>query len=357
MNKIILNLMCSLFVLVTLPDYAQSNITKLDNIKAQKVSDVTSINVREKIILGGAEQWISIQSEDTSNPILLILHGGPGFAMMPLFHISNSELENYFIVVNWDQRGAGMSYSSNIPKETMTLSQLLSDAHELTGYLRIRFNRKKIFILGHSFGTILGTFLIRDYPEDYYAYGGIGQVVNVIENEQLSYDFALEQAYKDSNRKAIDELNNIGRPNEAGEYSDDSGYDITMKWVGYYGGELYGKRDSEEIERTILNSKMYENIRDDVIKGWSFSQELFNDNAIWSFDFRLSVNHVDVPMYFFTGRHDYDTPCTLVKQYYNTLSAPIKEIIWFENSSHFPFYEEPQKFNKMIIEKFTTHPF
>lgn len=354
MKMFIRSFVCSLLLIGVLFGCSKSSGDDV-NTKVENVVSENNINVLEKIILGGVEQWVSIKSEDISNPILLVLHGGPGFAMMPLFHERNRELEDHFIVVNWDQRGAGMSYSDNIPKETMTLSQFRSDAHELTEYLKTRFIREKIFMLGHSSGTILGIFLIHDYPEDYYAYGGVGQVVNVIENEQLSYDFALKQASMDSNTQAITELQSIGRPNKNGEYSDDSGYDITIKWVGYYGGEVYGKRDSEEIEMTILNSREYENQRENITKGWAFSQELFSDNAIWSFDFRTSVNQVDVPVYFFTGRHDYDTPFSLVEQYYDKLSAPTKEIIWFENSAHFPFYEEPQKFNKMIIEKFISH--
>ncbi|MDM8552670.1 alpha/beta hydrolase [Desulfobacterales bacterium HSG2] len=309
----------------------------------------------ENITLGGIEQWILIQSNGFSKPILLVLHGGPGFAMMPLFHEKNRELEDHFIVVNWDQRGAGRSYSPNIPKESMTLAQLLSDAHELTGYLKDRFDREKIFIVGHSFGTILGIFLVRSYPDDYLAFGSVGQVVDVIENEQLSYDFALSQAVADNNASAITELEQTGRPDEQGEYADDSGYEITMKWVSHYGGEMYGKTDSEEIEEAILNSEVYANHQEELINGWTFSQALFDDENVWQLDFRTSVAKVDVPVYFFTGRHDYDTPFKLVEQYYEVLNAPTKEIIWFENSAHFPFYEEAENFNKMIIAKFLNH--
>ncbi|RTR36848.1 alpha/beta hydrolase [Shewanella canadensis] len=314
--------------------------------------DATEMDVLEQVTLGGVEQWISIQGKDISKPILLVLHGGPGFAMMPLLHEKNRELEEHFIVVNWDQRGAGLSYSPSILKESMTLSQFLSDGHELTEYLKTRFNREKIFMLGHSSGTIIGTFLIHSYPDNYYAFGSVGQVVDVIENEQLSYDFALEKAIAASNEIAITELDYIGRPNEDGEYTDDSGYDITIKWVGYYGGEVYGKSGSEEIEEFILNRPVYSNQQKKIISGWGFSQELFNDEAIWYLDFRISVNQVYVPVYFFTGRHDNDTPSSLIEQYYDVLSAPTKEIIWFENSSHFPFYEEPQKFNEMVVQKF-----
>ncbi len=210
-----------------------------------------------EVTLGGIEQTILIQSNDFSKPILLILHGGPGYAMLPLLHINNQKLEDHFIIVNWDQRGAGRSYFPNIPKESMTLSQFLSDAYELTKYLKMRFDRKKLFIMGHSFGTILGLHLLKEHPDDYFAFFGVGQVVDVIENEQLSYDFALRSATKDNNKTAISELKHIGRPNGQGEYIDASGYEITMKWMSNYGGDLYRKKDSGEIEEILLNSKIY----------------------------------------------------------------------------------------------------
>ena len=209
--------------------------------------------------------------------------------------------------------------------------------------------------MGHSSGTILGIFLIQTYPDDYFAFGGVGQVVDVIENEQLSYDFALSQAVADNNTQAVAELEQIGRPNEQGEYTDDSGYEITLNWVGYYGGEMYGKTDSEEIEEAILNSAVYANYQEELINGWEFSQTLLADATVWQLDFRTRVPEVEIPVYFFTGRHDYDTPFKLVEQYLEVLNAPKKEIIWFENSAHFAFYEESEKFNEMVITKFLNH--
>jgi pimeloyl-ACP methyl ester carboxylesterase len=315
-------------------------------------SSANGVEGPQKITLGGIDQWISIQGNDFSKPVLLVMHGGPGYAMMSLFHENNRELEDHFVVVNWDQRGAGRSYSSDIPRQTMTLKQFILDAHDLTAYLKNRFDRDKIFLIGHSFGTLIGTILIQDYPDDYFALCNVGQVVNVVENEQLSYGFALEQALAHDKKKAIRELKYVGAPDDQGAYADDSGYEITMKWVGYYGGELYGEKDSGEIEDQILNSDIYENYQEEIISGWSFSQELFNDEAVWDIDLREDITHVEVPVFFFMGRFDYDTPFPLVEQYYNVLQAPRKEIIWFDKSAHFPFYEEPDKFNEMLIDRF-----
>ena len=316
----------------------------------QSDEENVSIDSLETITLGGIEQWILIQGNDVSNPVLLVLHGGPGYVMMPLLHEKNRELEDHFIVVNWDQRGAGKSYSPEIAEDSMTLEQFVSDAHDLTQALKERFGQEKIYLLGHSLGTVLGMLLIGEYPDDCHAFVGVGQVVDIIENEQMSYDFALEQAEAENNSVAIDELEEIGRPNEDGEYTNESGYDITEEWVAYYGGDLYGRNSTEEVENDILASGIYSADTGKIEKGWEFSQAIFSDETLWYLDFRTELTEVDVPVFFFTGRHDYDTPFPLVEDYYDVLTAPAKEIVWFESSAHFPFYEEPGRFNKMMIE-------
>lgn len=306
--------------------------------------------VLEQIELGGVDQWILTHGNHPENPVLLVLHGGPGYAMMPLLHDYNVELEEHFTVVNWDQRGAGKSYSPDIPEESMTLEQFVSDARELTELLQSRHDKEKIYLLGHSFGTVLGMLLIDRYPEHYWGFVGVGQVVDVIENEQLSYDFALSQATAAGNQEAIDQLREVGRPDDDGQYRDASGYEVTMEWVGYYGGDVYGETSTAEIEAAILSSEVYAEDQEKVQMGWEFSQTLFSDEDLWYLDFRELITRVDVPVFFFMGRHDYDTPYALVEEYFALLEAPVKELIWFEEVAHFPFYEDPAGFNAAMID-------
>lgn len=310
-----------------------------------------SIDSLEKVKIGGIDQWIYITGTDTSKPILLFLHGGPGFAMLPFLHENNPELEKYFTVVNWDQRGAGLSYSSKIPEESMTLQQLVSDTHELTSYLKERFKQEKIYLMAHSFGTVLGMKVIDLYPDDYNSFISIGQVVSFSENERLSYDFALKSATEANNKKAIKELTKVGRPDENGNYKDDSGYDITVEWLSYFGGSVYGKQSSEELENYILSLPIYKDENDKIVRSWSFSNVIFEDKEVLSLDFKKSIKKVKVPVYFLSGTHDYETPFELTEEYFNMLDAPRKEMILFEYSAHFPFYEEAQKFNDILINK------
>src|SRR5690606_8881641 len=168
-----------------------------DNIPITAIKD--SAALPRYIELGGFKLVVRIAGDDVANPILLLLHGGPGFTEMALFAEYNKDLEKEFIVVNWDQRGAGLSYAPNIPDSTMTLEQFINDAHELVTWLKTTYKKEKIYVLGHSWGSVLGVNLVQRYPEDFYAYVGVGQGVNMFDNERLSFKFTLDTAIADNN--------------------------------------------------------------------------------------------------------------------------------------------------------------
>lgn len=307
----------------------------------------------EFVEIGGIEQAIKIDGNDMSKPVLLVLHGGPGYAMLPVFHNSMPELEDHYIVVNWDQRGAGRSYSSSISYSSMTLSQQIADAHELTEMLKDRFDKEKIYILGHSWGTVIGTELIRDYPEDYIAYIGVGQVINVIRNEQHCYKLTLAKAREENHQEAIKQLTTIGEVSDYGYYQNDylgeDGWDVTNKWMEYFGGSLYGETSSDDVLDYILGDDIYKNNINQWSKGFDFSQYIFDDESVYYFDFTKTHLNFSVPVYFFNGEHDFETPYTLVEEYYDAIRSE-KHLVWFENSAHFPFYKETSKFVSELIK-------
>ena len=153
-----------------------------------------SVARMEYVELGGSRQWICVRGESVDKPLLLILHGGPGTPEVLPFRRYDAGLEKDFIVVNWDQRGSGKSYSPSMTADSMTIEQILSDAHELVGYLKESFGKEKIYLLGHSWGTILGALLASRYPEDFHAYIGMGQWVSMGDNERLCYEFTRSEA-------------------------------------------------------------------------------------------------------------------------------------------------------------------
>jgi len=318
--------------------------------------DVVCGSVAEMIpvTLGGFEQWLVIRGVDRTNPVLLFIHGGPGTAETPLFLSLSKELQNDFVVVTWDQRGTGKSFSQDISPETMTTEQFITDAHELVGYLKDRFGAEKIYIVGHSWGTVLGMYLIDRYPEDFYAYVGIGQVVNMHENERISYEYVCSRAIELGNEKAIRELKEVGPPVD-GMYGDDpsdlGGLMIQRKWLTKLGGGLYGKTSYLPYYATYILSPEY-SIFDslNVLKGKKISLEQMLTQLL-EVDIFSEIPNVDVPVYFFSGRHDYNTPFELVEKYYEAIEAPKKELVWFEESAHSPNIEEPGRFNRLMVEK------
>ena len=175
-----------------------------------RIESNDGIAVIEKVRLGGLEQWIQIRGRDKSKPILLFLHGGPGFPQMPFAHL-NSELERHFVVVQWDQRGAGKSYSSSVPDESMRVTQFVSDAHELVQILLARFGAQRCYLVAHSWGSLFGAQLAAQYPDLFFAYVGIGHTVDLPQTAQVLYRFSLDSARGGDPHKAIADLERIGR--------------------------------------------------------------------------------------------------------------------------------------------------
>ncbi|MBU5426984.1 alpha/beta hydrolase [Tissierella pigra] len=306
-----------------------------------------SIASIQKVEIGGIEQYIMIRGRDINNPILLFLHGGPGYSQISYARKYQEELEDNFIVVNWDQRGSGMSFSFNIPKETMNREQFIEDGKELIDYLCRKYNKEKIYLVGHSWGSELGLYIIDRYPEKITAFISIGQVVNGIDNEVVSYDYVVEMAQKENNEKALEDLEKIGRPPYKKKVRDRA---TQRKWLGKYGGVERKVNTLKDIILSSFFSPEYTGI-----DGLKFALgNKFTADTMWGhnndLDFMRDLPEVKVPIYFCVGRYDYNTPSILVEHYYNNIIAPKKEIIWFEESAHFPHFEEPEKFAQLAIQ-------
>jgi len=314
--------------------------------KIQK-HDILSISSLEKIIIGGVRQSICIHGKSIDNPVLLILHGGPGDAAMPMWLSKNSGLEEDYIVVNWDQRGAGKSYYSFSDSNDISIDTFVADALEITNYLRKSFQKEKIFLLGHSWGSVLSLKLIQNHPELFNAYIGVGQVVNMKESEHLSYNYTLKEAERRNDKAALTALNSMG--NDFLMKSDwlNSLY-TQRKLLAKYGGSLYGKVDYSGFNRYFLTAPEYSLL--DIIKlGKGSKQSL---KCLWPelmlVNFFETAPRVEIPIYFFHGKYDNTTSAVLLEEFFNQIEAPLKEIFWFDTSAHFPQWEEPEKFNSIL---------
>ena len=295
--------------------------------------------------LGGLEQWVMIRGERISNPALILLHGGPGFSETHFFRRFNAPLETCFTVVYWDQRGAGRSFSRTIPRSSMTVEQFILDLDDLVEAVRRRVGQDKVIIFGHSWGSALGALYAARFPEKVAVYVGCEQVGDSIAAEQASYAFALAEAERRHNTKALRELRAIGRP----PYDNARSVFVERTWIQRFEGQL-SPRALWKIGRDFLGCPEMSLVDlPDIVRGFRFTLD-----AMWSeirtLNFFSLVPSLRMPVFLFVGRHDRWIPPETSVAYFNALTAPSKQLVWFEESAHEPFVDEPAKFNRTMIE-------
>jgi pimeloyl-ACP methyl ester carboxylesterase len=329
--------------LVAFRSYKQRQVAK--RIAITSPNGVASV---EKVRLGGVDQWIQIRGHDRTKPLLLFLHGGPGFPEMPFSYV-NSALEKDFVVVHWDQRGAGKSYSSDVPADSMNAEQFVSDTRELTDLVTRRFGQRKLFLVAHSWGTLVGALTVSRYPDLFHAYIAIGQVVDPPESERWAYRFAVNLAERAGNKKAISELTKIGLP----PYKRVSDYDTMRKWVALFSVQKRYEPSPIKFAWLALCSPVY-SWRDllNIPLGARFSFSHLWQEAFYQTNLMREAPHIEVPVYFLEGRHDYTVTVTaeMAQRYFQALDAPHgKKLIWFENSGHWPHLREPDKYRNVLV--------
>jgi pimeloyl-ACP methyl ester carboxylesterase len=289
----------------------------------------------EQVELNGSHQWILIRGQDRDNPLVLFLHGGPGMPAMYLAHASTRKLERDFVVVHWDRRDAGKSYDPHMPTSQERVSQQLADAEALIRLLRQRFAARPMFLVGHSWGTYLGVLLAQRDPEWFAAYVGMGQVTDIAEQRLVADGFIEQEAQRRGRREATAEMQ--AQPDAYRE-----------KWLFEFGAELHHATSFLPLLMTGLAAPEY-TLRDalNVPKGPQFAARHMQYDVIAT-SLSTTVRSLDIPVFLFAGRYDYVTPSALGVAYVQALQAPCKQIVWFENSAHFPFYEEPENFARAM---------
>lgn len=321
-------------------------VSIFSNVALAQSNAESNISILEEVMLGNAKQWIQISATDINNPILLFLHGGPGFASMPYSHVDSKLLEKHFIVVNWDQLGAGKSYNKGINPRDMTVERFYDNTHELIQLLKKRFNKEKVFLIGHSWGSCLGLYTAINHPEDLYAFIGMGQAIDLLQGEIDGYNYTMREALEINDTIAIKTLQDIGTPPYKGGIQS-----LTKQrmLLGKFGG-AFKSLSYQEILNMRLSSPYYtEADQNNYMQGYGFSFYCLWDQ-IMKVNFFNEETELTVPVYFFEGRYDFGTPFALVEKYFEKINAPHKEIVWFENSGHFPNLEETQKYQEQIIK-------
>jgi pimeloyl-ACP methyl ester carboxylesterase len=304
---------------------------------------LNSIAEIERIRIGGINQYLMIRGNNIKNPVILFVHGGPGQSEIGYIRQSQKELEEKFVVVRWDQRGSGLSASKDIPKESLNINILVSDTNEITEYLIKRFNQPKILIAGHSWGTIIATNAVKNTPEKYLAYIGVGQFVDAKEGEKISYDYTTSEAKKQNNMKVINKLEKIGPP----PYTADD-FLIRAQCLSMLGC-VFKTDPTINMGKTLMLSPEYTLLTKLSYMKNALASSKILAPEILQVKFLEDIKEFKVPVYFLMGKYDYHTPTAMVEKFYNQLQAPKKDLILFEKSAHVPQLEENEKFNKTLI--------
>lgn len=298
----------------------------------------------EKIFIevNGDQQGMFLQSEDAHNPVLLFLHGGPGSPEIAFTQDYPTGLEKIFTVCWWEQRGSGISYNRKILKETMTLEQMIADTIVVANYLRKRFGKDKIYIMGHSWGSVLGVLTVQKMPELFHAYIGMGQVVRQLESERMAYTFMLNQFRAAGDKKMVRKLE---------KFPIDQGAEVSLPYLAVRSigmsklgiGILHRVMSMTECVMIVLHYKGY-NWKEKLKYPLGSSLGLkYLWGAVLATDFVKQVPRLEVPVYIFQGKYDYQVSYLLAKEYFQTVEAPIKGFYTFEESAHSPCFEEPEK--------------
>ena len=293
--------------------------------------------------INGVKQYLSIRSEKEGLPILLYLHGGPGDAALPQMLKYNKELEKYYTVVVWEQRGAGLSYYPFGKDEEMTIQTFVEDAHTIVLMMLERFKQEKVYLLAHSWGTVIGLQLIKKYPDLVHAYIGCGQVVYMKKSCKLQCDFLSDKFQ--GKQKLMQKLKSVDYTYASDNWLQDLMF-VTRNVIKNK-GSVYGKTSNFQYYLDFLFCKKY-HFRNLInrIKGSDqsilyFWQELMETNFEEDTEFQ-------VPVIFIEGRYDYHVSSELAKDYYDKIKTD-KQLYWFEQSGHFPHWEEAERFNHIMI--------
>ena len=308
-----------------------------------------SLSERVTVEIGGIPQSMFIQSADPANPVLLFLHGGPGMVEFFMEEEYPTGLEQHFTMVWWEQRGAGMSFSPDIPPETMTMEQMIADAIEVADYLRARFGQERIILLGHSWGAYLGIQVAAAAPDRFLAYVGMGQIAHQLRSEVMAREYLLDLYRARGDAGMVRRL-------EGAPVSMEHG--TSAAWMRLRDRAMHSAGVGHTREMTSVITGIFlpmwrvraytlpEKIN--IWRGKIRSRPFFWEDLLRD-DLNARLTTFDLPIYFFTGRHDFTSAAEVSRTYFDAIDAPVKGFYLFENSAHSPLFEEPERATDILL--------
>lgn len=297
------------------------------------------------VTLGGIEQWVTIRGEDRDNPVLLFLHGGPGDVTNPWSYAVFRPWLKHFVVVQWDQRGAGRTLGRNGPSvaSSITLERLTRDGIELAEWVGRTLGKDKVILVGHSWGSILGVFMVKARPDLFYAYVGTGQVADPSRSYVVAYSELLSKARASGNDRAIAELEDIGPP----PYIDGRGYAVQRKWSNLF------ERADIFIAATLGLALSAPGATPQDVNDWIEGQGISAEQLVPQtrrLDPDQLAGDFSVPFFVFQGAEDFTTPTRLARMYVESVRAPVKAFVALDGG-HFAVFMQSEQFLAELLAR------
>src|SRR5262249_18427617 len=293
------------------------------------------------LTLGGIQQWMTIRGTDRKNPVLVILHGGPGETQSPLVS-TYAPLEHDFVVVQWDQRGAGKTLRQVDAVQGTSLALLIQDGIELTQYIKNYLHTEEIVLVGHSWGSFLGAHIIKQRPELFRAFVGTGQVVTWREVVENQYRYTLDRARKESNASVVAELEALGVP--ALDKFDQ--YLVMRRRLNTYlaPSDVQWLTKQDALVRSVLSADDLNAYRQGFQTMSGLASTVFSmDLPSLGFDFK-------VPFFLIQGKEDHITPLSMAASYFEMIKAPTKRMTVIEGAGHFALMTHMPQFASVLRE-------
>jgi pimeloyl-ACP methyl ester carboxylesterase len=302
------------------------------------------------VSIGEIEQWVTAKGDSCANPVLFFISGGPGNPLSPLSDSIYSSGERDFIVVQWDQRGAGMTYGRNPPPgdEKLTIARMTQDGNELAAYLIKRFGKRKVILWGSSWGSILAVYMAKAHPEQFYAYVGTSQVVNSQEAQAASYKKLTELAIEAKDEASLAVLKQVGTP----PWVDPRSFGKVRRVIRKYEAKVTTPPPANWGKAAFYTTPKAEA---DYEAGEDYSFLNFvgmhGDGMLSQVDLPKLGTDFAMPVYFIEGAHDLLAPPELARKYFDSIKAPDKGFVLLEHAGHDPNQDVVNAEYKVLRER------
>lgn len=341
----------ALVVVATVGALTMRHVGQTMNAEIGRIVAPNGIDESGYMTVGGVRQWVTVRGQDKSLPVLLYLHGGPGGALSDVSYLFQRTWEDYFTVVQWDQRGFGRS---DVDRDkiagTVTRTRYVDDAIDLIEQLKVRLKQPKVIVVGQSWGSVLALEVAHKRPDLLYAVVTVGQVAAWDDNFTETRRLLIDLAQRTGDQALLAKMNAVG------PLPPSTDYERFNAWIDVVQGEMmergyswHNSRGSWGM-RLLTGAMLSPSVSDGSLVTMliprahrkAYMAQVLGSLSGWRAATAIGTR-LEVPWVMMQGDWDWQTPTTSARVYFDSVCAPWKKWVSFQNSAHVVTLEEPGK--------------